>query len=71
MSDTRRWVLPGFMGIPCRKLFKTRKHIEGDHPTIFPKQGGKFGRFSKYVKNSRYNLLRKIEQLDKEEVCES
>lgn len=70
MSDTRRWVLPGWMG-PDWKPYKTRKHIEGDRPSWFQKQGLKFGRFSKHVKNSRYNLLRKIEQLDESDACKT
>jgi hypothetical protein len=67
VSDTRRWVLPGWLGPPGSGI-RSRKHIEKDRPTVFPKQGEKFGRFSKHGRNSRYNLLRKIERLDEEKL---
>jgi hypothetical protein len=43
---------------PEKQQCKSVKHQTADRPP-FGKQGGKFGRFTKGLKNSRYNLQRK------------
>ena len=57
MSDTRRWIQPGWDGPPGTQ---SQKHQSRDHGTLM---GWKNWRFVKGVKNIRHNLQRKIDAL--------
>lgn len=61
MSDTLRWIQPGWDGPPHMNI-KSKKHQARDRPSRKSEW-----RFSKYVKNTRYNLLRKTDSLREKE----
>jgi hypothetical protein len=56
MSDTLRWIQRYY---PSEKI-KSEKHQRKDRSSFW---GGKVWRFTKYGRNSKYNLTRKINDM--------
>lgn len=61
MSDTLRWIQPGWDGLPHMNI-KSKKHQARDRPSRRCVWS-----FSKYTRNTKYNLLRKTDALREKE----
>lgn len=64
VSDTYRWIQPGWDG-PIGTMSK--KHQSRDHSTL---RGDKRWRFVKGVKNTRHNILKKVDDLRLKEITQ-